>query len=282
MRKIWLLGFIFWVSSALADDYATDFGKCATHFWQGIPPATVFDPSGKSQYPLCFTGFATLYSGVSNTAIYSAHHLTKDDIKNARQLDRKDSFRPEPRLPKRHQTQLKDYKNSGFDRGHLVPNGDMPNRQKQYDSYSLANIIPQNSEQNRGVWQQIESHTRTLTANYGESYIVTGTVFAGRPQKLADMTIPSHTYKAVYVPSQNIAAAYYSPNNASGTYEVIDLNELQNRVGVVAFPSVNARFAPNKFDLDSRFDGSQASQAGDEGFFNFFTTLLVRLWQALG
>ncbi len=285
----WMVVTVLFAPLAVANDYATDFGQCSEHFWQGVPPATVFDPSGSNQYPLCFMGFATLYSGVSNTALYSAHHLTGRDIKKARKLPRKDSFRPETRLPVSHQSQLKDYKHSGYDRGHLVPNGDMPDVKRQYDSFSLANIVPQNSEQNRGVWQQIESHVRTLSERYGESYVVTGTGFSSHPDKLANMYIPSHLYKAIYLPSENIAVVYYSPNNANGTYELIDVAELQNRVGINVFPQHNPRFVPAEFELTSRPDNSQSKNTpptanGDsnEGIWAMIATVLLALWQALG
>lgn len=270
-----IVGSVAWADTGCI----TNFNQCPQHFWQGVPPNSVFDPSGKEQYPLCFSAFASLYSGVANTTLYSAHHLTKDDIVNARTLSRKDSFRSESCLPKDEQASLDDYKHSGYDRGHLVPNGDMPDRQRQYDSFSLANIVPQNSEHNRGVWRQIESHTRTLTHRYGESYMVTGTAFLGEPKTLHDMVVPSHLYKAVYFPKQNLAGAYFSPNDGSMTYEVIGVDELTRRVGVQVFPTTTAQFDPAIFDLDSRDDDSE-ELAGDD-WLSVIVQIITALWQAL-
>lgn len=267
-------------------DYAQDFAKCRKHFAQGVPPLVMFDPSGKEQYPLCFLGFATLYSGVSKTAIYSANHLTKTSIAKARELKREDSFRAENRLPKQLQVQNSDYKGQGYDRGHLVPNGDMPDKKRQYDSFSFANIVPQHQDHNRGVWRMIESHTRTLASRYGEAYVVTGVVFAGKVTTMNGVAVPSHFYKAVYLPTQNLSAVYYSANNNTASYDLIDTQELQNRTGVQAFPAINARFVPEEFVLDSRNDksGAKSSKTPEQSdnIWYWIGRIIVAIWQAIG
>lgn len=281
-------------SNKKTNDYAQDLSKCPQHFVKGKPPELVFDKSGKDQYPLCFKGFGVVYSGQSKTAIYSANHLTKDKINEARQLKREDSFRPESRLPRRLQVQNSDYKGQGYDRGHLVPNGDMPNKEHQYDSFSFANIVPQNQEHNRGVWRNIESHTRNLAHKYGEAYVVTGVAFMNKKtQTMNGVAIPSHLYKAVYIPSQNMQAVYFSPNSSVQSYEVIDGNELKNRVGVVPFPAVkNARFDAGEFALDSRDDNSgkankkpkeepAAKQEDNQAFWQLIAAIIIAIWKAI-
>jgi endonuclease G len=51
--------------------------------------------------------------------------------------------------------------------------------------------------------------------------------------------VPTHIYKAVYLPSRNAAAAYFAPNDASQTYETVSIAELESRVGVDAFPQLD-------------------------------------------
>ena len=51
---------------------------------------------------------------------------------------------------------------SGFDRGHLSPNGDMPDRDSQAESFSLANMVAQVHANNAGIWADIESAVRQL------------------------------------------------------------------------------------------------------------------------
>lgn len=222
--------------------WANDFRDCGQNFYKATAPDYLEQKLLNNSVPLCFNGFATLYSGVSKTPLWSAEHLTRDRLSQAENIPREDSFHPESRLPSSMRAQLSDYKGSGYDRGHLAPNGDMANVKQQYDSFSLANIIPQSPENNRYFWRNIESVTRYLTKKHGEVYVVTGVVFKGR--KISQLNnrvlIPTHVFKAVYVPSTGQAGVYYAPNDDSERVEIISIDELALRSGIDAFPSIAA------------------------------------------
>ena len=223
--------------------WANDFRDCGQNFYKATAPDYLEQKLLNNSVPLCFNGFATLYSGLSKTPLWSAEHLTRDRLSQAENIPREDSFHAESRLPSSMRAQLSDYKGSGYDRGHLAPNGDMANVKQQYDSFSLANIIPQSPENNRYLWRNIESVTRYLTKKHGEVYVVTGVVFKGR--KISQLNnrvlIPTHVFKAVYVPSTGQAGVYYAPNDDSERVEIISIDELALRSGIDAFPSI----APN-------------------------------------
>ena len=57
-------------------------------------------------------------------------------------------------LPNDDRAELSDYVRSGFDRGHMAPNGDMPTRSGQYESFTLANMVLQNPNNNRYIWER--------------------------------------------------------------------------------------------------------------------------------
>ena len=59
------------------------------------------------------------------------------------QSERTENFRPDPAVPS-GSAQLNDYKNSGYDRGHLCPAGDMTfNEQAMSETFYLSNMSPQ-------------------------------------------------------------------------------------------------------------------------------------------
>lgn len=212
--------------------------SCRTNFYQA-PPLISEKIAVKTQ-ALCFNGFAVLYSGVTKTPLWSAENLTNARIVTAKGMTRVDNFHEEDRLPTEYRSRLKDYTQTGFDRGHLAPNGDMADSDSQYDSFSLANIAPQNPTNNQKTWVKIESKTRSLAQQYGQVYTVTGVAFLTPDvQKLKDnVLVPSHFFKALYLPKTNQAVAFISPNDDSQQVEKISLSELQTRTGVNAFPAV--------------------------------------------
>ena len=76
--------------------------------------------------------------------------------------------------------ELKDYAKSGYDRGHMTPSADMPTPSSQEESFSLANMVPQDHYNNTGIWSNIESATRYLAKKKGSLYIITGSSLKGK------------------------------------------------------------------------------------------------------
>ena len=57
--------------------------------------------------------------------------------------------------------ELKDYKGSGYDRGHLCPAGDMSfDSIAMRESFLMSNMSPQLPGFNRGIWNSLEQKIR--------------------------------------------------------------------------------------------------------------------------
>lgn len=153
---------------------------CRALFADGRAPMLTNPKLADRAVPLCFEAFAVLHSGVSRTPLYAAERLTRRSVSAARRVERSDAFHDENRLPEDDRASLADYLRSGYDRGHLAPAGDMPSAVAQAESFSLANIVPQNRAVNRGLWAAIEESVRRLASERGEIFVVTGPIFEGR------------------------------------------------------------------------------------------------------
>jgi endonuclease G len=118
-------------------------------------------PKGReSGRELCFDEFAVFYSAYYKRPIYSIEKLDKARL-SQEHLKRTNQFYEEARLPSKERAHLDDYKNSGYDRGHNAPSGDMTNERAMAQSFSLANMMPQAPENNRGIWaKNVEGPTR--------------------------------------------------------------------------------------------------------------------------
>ena len=242
---------VFTVLIGMSSAHADDLSQCSQSFYGGVYPEFTNPKLSDNTQALCMDGFAVMYSGVSRTPLWSAEYLDRKRLQQAKEIDREDSFHEESRLPKSMRAKLSDYSGSGYDRGHLAPNGNMANRSQQYDSFSLANIAPQSPRNNRYIWRNIESATRYLTQQYGEVYTITGVAFTSKKTKqLADrVLVPSHFFKAVYIPASNQAGVYYAPNDESERIEVISLDELTAKIGIDVLPVLDAQTKAQAFDL---------------------------------
>ena len=233
--------------------HADDFTQCSESFYGGVYPefTNTNTKFNKDAQALCMDGFAVMYSGVSRTPLWSAEHLDRKRLQQAKEIDRDDSFHEESTLPTSARASVSDYSKSGYDRGHLAPSANMATSSQQYDSFSLANIAPQSPRNNRYIWRNIESATRHLTHQYGEVYTITGVAFTGKKTKrLADrVLVPSHFFKAVYIPATNQAGVYYAPNDESERIDIISIDQLAAETGIDVLPMLDTQIKKQAFDL---------------------------------
>jgi endonuclease G len=231
------LSFAFALAAPLAPQLA--LAACPTHYVDGKPPEFRNQKLAVNTQELCYGVFGIMHSGVTRTPLWAAEHLTADNIEQARELDRENSFHPEERLPRQHRAELSDYARSGFDRGHMAPNGDMPDRNAQRDSFTLANMVPQDGDNNRHVWAGIEQAVRKLAQKEGDLYVLTGPAFLGTDlRKIGNVLVPTHLYKVVYSPRQRAGGAYFVENRPDVSYVTMTVAELEKRIGINLLPSL--------------------------------------------
>jgi len=140
---------------------AADFSACTQFFANGKPPVVAPQPTNRA---LCYFAFAILHSGQSKTPVFVAEKLNRASVADAKEK-RTNKFFADARLRSSERAVLEDYKGSGFDRGHMAPAADMPTAQAMAQSFSLANVVPQAPEHNRGVWaKSVEMATRKYVA----------------------------------------------------------------------------------------------------------------------
>lgn len=223
---------------------------CLKQFYRDVPPILNRESLKKDSYALCFNDFNVMYSGVSKTPLWSAEYLTPERL--SIKIKREDNFHEETRLQQAHRALLTDYRGSGYDRGHMAPNGDMGNTAAQFDSFSLANIVPQAPKNNQEVWRKLEEAVRAIvTKQHRDAYIVTGPVFEGKRLKTIGqgVIVPTAVYKAVYLPKQGISGAYYAPNNDSQQVKVVSICYVEEKLGINLFPQLTEQQKRNIYQL---------------------------------
>ena len=236
-----LVAVSFLFLAPLAQAAGLGFQHCPQFFPAGTPRIPV--ESQQAVRELCFDAFAVLYSSTSKTPVYAVEKLTRRQLEDARDEVRTDRFYPEARLRSADRATLEDYKGSGFDRGHMAPAGDMPTPQAMAQSFSLANMVPQVPENNRGVWAKtVEKATRNYVQRTGGAvFVFTGPVFTKSPLTIGygKVWIPSYLYKLIYDPQANRAWAHWIENTAQARgSRPISYRELVKRTGIEFLPGI--------------------------------------------
>ncbi len=124
-------------------------------------------------------------------------HLTFDDRKRP-------YFIEDPKV-KTKSADWRNYKGSGFDRGHLCPAGDRRFSEYAYnETFYTSNISPQNREFNAGIWNRLEIQVRRWAKRYGDLYVVTGGVLDNGLEEIGeeDVDVPNYFYKIIAKGSQ--------------------------------------------------------------------------------
>ena len=170
---------------------------CKIQLYQGQSPDVAATWQQRS-HTVCYTQYTTFESGITKTALWSAEHLTRDRVTLAKTTQRKDLFHADPNISQEDRAELSDYKESGFDRGHMSPNDDMPDAASQFQSFSLANMVPQSRCNNEIIWKAIETSVRNYVLANGDVYIVTGPIFSDTPATIGPdkVYVPTSLFKA--------------------------------------------------------------------------------------
>lgn len=193
-----------------------------------------------STQQLCYSDFAVLHSGVTHGPLWSAEHLTPQHLDDARDNTRTNRFFVDKKLPPGNSATLSDYKQSGYDRGHMSPAGDRWDKKGMAESFSLANVVPQNPSNNRRIWARIEQAVRRLVEQSGDAYVVTGPLFSGRQlQTIGEsrVLVPTQLYKVVYLPARDLTFAIVVDNTPTNEYTVKTVHELEAMSGL-QFPGI--------------------------------------------
>jgi endonuclease G len=97
-----------------------------------------------------------------------------------------------------------DYRNGGYDRGHMVQSESRTTTdQENASTFLLTNILPQAGENNQGPWSKFENHLNDMARQQGkEIYVVAGGEYSANPATLKGqgrVQIPEWTWKVAVV-----------------------------------------------------------------------------------
>ncbi len=155
-------------------------------------------PKSNSGETITHTYYTLSYIEEHEQSQWVAYELIAENAKGG--TKRTNSFRKDPSVSS-GSASADDYKNSGYDRGHLAPAGDMAfSELAMRESFYMSNMSPQDPSFNRGVWKKLEEQVRTWAVENENIYVVTGPVFTDSLQTIGPgkITVPEFFYKIVF------------------------------------------------------------------------------------
>jgi endonuclease G len=202
----------------------------------------------------CRKGYALQHDNVAKIPIWVGWTLAPDETTGC--FERSDSFTADTTLPAGSRSEVSDYAHSGYDKGHLAPDGDMSyDEQTEHESFLMSNMSPQLPSLNRGAWKRLETQEREWSLGRKHNL----TIYAGNIYKVgksktigADaVVVPDALYKIIIDDTTGEVLAFYFPNVPGQPDELMPVMttvaELELKTGV-SFP-VPAGYVKSSFSL---------------------------------
>lgn len=219
----------------------------STNDAQGINYSIEWDKTKRAQRWTCYQ----MHSGNSGTS-WNRNNWAYTDNQWA-QLNYKnrgfwDPFQPDPDLPEGVRTELNEYDNIGYQRGHICPSADrLYSKDANEQTFYLSNMHPQSKALNTGTWEDMESQLRSWNKSSFRDilYVCKGGTIKDGQIKTTTRTrliVPKYFFMAILCKKDNTYKALgfwiehrdsYSKSKLR-TY-VTTIDDLQKKTGIDFF-----------------------------------------------
>ena len=214
-------------------------------------------PTSTTGYIVHHDYYSLSYNELHEQAEWVAYELKKS------QLSKNHFKRPyfiRDKSIKTKSADWRNYKNSGYDKGHLCPAADRKFSINAHDeTFLTSNISPQKHDFNAGVWNRLEQKTRYWASKYNGVYVVTGGVLKDNLSSIGkeNVTVPKYFFK-VLLDNQNgntKMIAFLVPHKESKKplYEfVVSVDKIEQLTGIDFFSKLEDR-KENRLEANTNY-----------------------------
>jgi endonuclease G, mitochondrial len=208
-------------------------------------------------------GYSLGYSYERRCALWVSYIISQRSI--SVDVERGERFYPDPEIPAPYRVHPDDFKNSGYDKGHLAPSAAIDFSRKSNDeTFAMSNIALQHPKLNRQAWGRLEGMMRAWTSALGKLAVITGPVYGPKPQLINNIPVPVSFYTVVYAFRSAACIGFILPNadvKAEALWDhAMSVQQVEAKTKLTFFDKLGDRADPIKRALSVEF-WQQAARA---------------------
>ena len=203
-----------------------------------------FLPSSTTGQVIHHEGYSLSYNEKYEQAEWVAYELKSSHLSNT---NHKRPYFEIDNAVKTKAAHWRNYKQSGYDRGHLCPAGDRKYSKAAHDeTFLTSNISPQVHHFNSGIWNSLEQKVRFWAEKYDGVYVITGGVLNGDLPTIGEekVAVPNYFYKVIldYNNGNPKAIAFlmeHEKSNKSLYNFAVTVDTIEHLTGIDFFPNLD-------------------------------------------
>ncbi len=211
-----------------------------------------------TDYFVAHKAYSLSYNFNHKVANWVYHRINRENLKHSC-VERKNKFKADPELLKNKLPAVgqNDYKNTGFDRGHMAPSGDFEwDKQINAESFFMTNMSPQTEGLNQKAWVNLENRIRLWACGHGELRVYTGPILKDGLNRLNScVSVPEQFYKVILSYKDNKykgIAFIYNQTDSGDPYreKAVSIRTVETATGLDFFKDEFAQAVQDSFEKE--------------------------------
>lgn len=179
----------------------------SAHAWDQrapLPPqaCAVHSPWGWAQtarpaQPICREAYFVAYDAPVKIPVYVSYTLLPQNALGC--WPRTNAFAADQSV--QNGARPDDYAGTGYDKGHMSPDGDLSwSQQVEYESFLMTNMVPQRGSLNRGIWKLLETSVRGWAVQLNQPFtIYVGSIYTEQNKRIGNGVVVPHAYYKIVI-----------------------------------------------------------------------------------
>ena len=210
---------------------------------------------GKNDVHLSGFGFGEKLALIG-AVLWASYIISKGSV--GIDMERSNNFDPDPDIPEKYRVHPDDFRNTGYDKGHMAPSAAIDfSRRSNDQTFLMSNITLQEPKLNRQAWGRLEAIIRKWTTSIGKILIITGPIYGESPELINGIPRPESFYKIIYSFEHERCIGFIMPNEAIKASLVWDyvmsVQEVEEKTGYQFFNKLSKRKQKIKAELDAEW-----------------------------